>query len=255
MEKVVLGKTGLCVSKLALGTGTNGWDHSSAQTRKGPDWLVKHLIRGYELGVNFWDLADNYGSHTYAKRALQSLNRDKIVISTKTSAQDEQACRDGLSRFLQELGTDYLDIVLLHGRRSSDWSVNYRPAMEVLSEAKDQGMVKAVGISCHGLDALKVAALEPWVDIILVRLNYADIRMDGSTYQVLPILETAYYNGKGIYAMKVMGCGPLTADPQKAIRYILNLDYIHAMTIGHMEDAQLEHNVAIIDRLSAQSPS
>ena len=235
--------------------GTNGWSHSSAQTRKGPDWLVEHLRRGYELGVNFWDLADNYGSHAYARKALQSLNRDEIVINTKTSAQDEQTCRDGVNRFLQELGTDYLDIVLLHGRRSGDWNVKYQPAMNVLSEAKDKGLVKAVGISCHGLDALKVAAVEPWVDIILARVNYADTRMDASTDQVLPVLQKAHDDGKGIYAMKVLGCGSLTSDPEKAIRYILNMDCIHAMTIGHTEDAQLEQNVAIIERLTGNSSS
>jgi aryl-alcohol dehydrogenase-like predicted oxidoreductase len=255
MQKVVLGKTELCVSKLALGTGTNGWSHSSAQTRKGPDWLVGHLRRGYELGVNFWDLADNYGSHAYARRALQSLKRDEIVINTKTTAQTEQNCRDAVSRFLEELGTDYLDILLLHGKRYDDWNVKDRPAMKVLSEAKNKGLVKAVGISCHGLDALKVAAIEPWVDVILVRLNYAGTRMDASIDQVLPVLETARGNGKGVYAMKVLGCGPLTSDPEKAIRYILNLDCIHAMTIGHTEDVQLEQNVAIIERLSGNSSS
>ncbi len=63
MQRVELGRTKLNVSKLALGTGTNGWSHSSDQTRKDPDWLVQHLRMGYELGVNFWDLADQYGLH------------------------------------------------------------------------------------------------------------------------------------------------------------------------------------------------
>jgi len=248
MLRVELGKTKLYVSRLALGTGTNGWSHSSDQTREGPDWLVEHLRAGYELGVNFWDLADGYGSHAYARRALKSLNRDEIVINTKTNARDEKTCRDAISRFLKELDTDYLDIVLLHGKSSRDWNVKYRPAMNVLSEAKEKGLVKAVGISSHSLDALKVAATEPWVDVILVRINYADIRMDASKEQVIPVLQKAHAHGKGIYAMKVLGCGPLTSDPEKAIGYVLDLDCIHAMTIGHTKDAQLERNVAIIER-------
>ncbi|MDF1514491.1 MAG: aldo/keto reductase [Anaerolineae bacterium] len=255
MLKVELGNTNLHVSKLALGTGTNGWGNSSEQTRKGPDWLVEHLKQGYQLGINFWDLADGYGSHAYARRALASLNRDEIVIATKTSSQDELTCRDAVNRFLKELDTDYLDILLLHGKKSDDWNITYRPAMNVLSEFKDKGLVKAVGISCHGLDALKVAAKESWVDVILARVNYADIRMDASTEQVLPVLQTAYNNGKGIYAMKVLGCGPLADNPDKAIRYIMNLDCIHAMTIGHTEDAQLGQNVAIIEHLSGHSSS
>jgi predicted aldo/keto reductase-like oxidoreductase len=126
--------------------------------------------------------------------------------------------------------------------------------MDALSEAKDRGWVKAVGISCHGLDALTVAAAEPWVDVILARVNYAGTRMDASPDQVLPVLQAAYDNGKGIYAMKVLGCGPLTSDPEKAIRYVMNLDCVHAMTIGHTEDGQLDQNVAMIERLSDQLP-
>ncbi len=249
MLKVELGATKLYVSKLALGTGTHGWDHSSDQTRKDSNWLVEHLRVGYELGVNFWDLADQYGSHAYARQALKFLNRDEIVINTKTTAQEEQTCRDAVSRFREELDTDYLDIVLLHGKSSRDWNVKHRPAMNALSEAKAKGVVKAVGISCHGLDALKVAATEPWVDVILVRINYAEAPMDASQAQVMPVLWEAHAHGKGIYAMKVLGCGPLTSDPEKAIRYIMDLDCIHAMTIGHTEDAQLEQNVEIIERL------
>jgi predicted aldo/keto reductase-like oxidoreductase len=125
--------------------------------------------------------------------------------------------------------------------------------MNALSEAKTKGLVKAVGISCHGLDALKVAATEPWVDVILARVNHAGTRMDASPDRVLPVLQAAYDNGKGIYAMKVLGCGPLASDPEKAIRYILNQGCIHAMTIGHTDDVQLEQNVAIIERLSGQA--
>ena len=250
MLKVELGKSGLVVSKLALGTGTDGWNYSSEQTRKGPDWLVGHLLAGVELGVNFWDLADQYGSHTHAKKALRSLNRDEIVINTKTTAQDKQSCRDAVGRFLEELDTDYLDSVLLHGKSTGDWNIRCRGAMDALSEAKDKGLVKAVGFSCHSLAALKVASSEPWVDVILVRSNYADTRMDASKERVIPVLREAHARGKGIYAMKVLGCGPLASDPEKAIRYTMGLDCIHAMTIGHTDNAQLEQNVAIIERLS-----
>lgn len=250
MLKVELGKTGLVVSKLALGTGTDGWSYSSEQTRRGPNWLVEHFRAGYELGVNFWDLADQYGSHAHARKALKSLNRKDIVINTKTTAQDEKTCRDAVGRFLKELDTEYLDIVLLHGKSSHDWNVGCRGAMDGLSEAKEKGLVKAVGISSHSLDALKIAAAEPWVDVILVRSNYADTRMDASKEQVIPVLREAHARGKDIYAMKILGCGSLASDPEKAIRYTMDLDCIHAMTIGHTEDAQLEQNVAIIERLS-----
>jgi aryl-alcohol dehydrogenase-like predicted oxidoreductase len=246
MQRVQLGKTGLIVSKLAIGTGTNGWGYASDQTRKGFDWLVNLLKLGYELGVNFWDLADQYGSHKHAKEALKGINREDIVITSKTIARDYRACLKDVERFLREIGTDYLDVVLLHAKGSGDWNVKFRGPMDALSEAKDKGLVRAVGISSHSFEALKTAASEPWVDVILVRINYAGVNMDAPPEWVIPVLERAHNAGKGIYAMKVLGCGPLTSDPERAIRYVMGLGCVDAMTIGHTDHAHLRRNVEII---------
>ena len=250
MLKVELGNTGLNVSLLALGTGTHGWNHESDQTRRGNDWLVGHFRSGYEMGVNFWDLADMYGSHQCAGEALEHLKREDLIISTKTTTRDYQSCSAAIERFLEELGTDYLDIVLLHGKSSSDWNTECKGAMDALSDAKGKNLVKAVGISSHGIDGIKTAASEPWVDIILARLNYASVQMDTSKEELLPVLQEAHSTGKGVFAMKVLGRGPLTSDPEKAIRYIMDLDCVQAMTIGHSEDEQLSQNVGIIEKLS-----
>jgi aryl-alcohol dehydrogenase-like predicted oxidoreductase len=250
MRKVELGNTGLRVSLLALGTGTNGWSHRSDQTRRGTDWLTRHLIDGYEMGVNFWDLADQYGSHQYARKALRHIERENLVINTKTTARDYQTCSKDVERFLKELGTDYLDIVLLHGKDSSDWNTGCRGAMDALDGAKERGLVRAVGISSHRLDGIKTAVAEPWLDVMLVTLNYASVRMSTAQEEVVPVLREAHARGKGIYAMKVLGCGRLTSDPEKAIQYILDLGSVHAMTIGHTENTQLSQNVEIIERLS-----
>jgi aryl-alcohol dehydrogenase-like predicted oxidoreductase len=249
MRQVELGSTGLRVSVLALGTGTNGWAHRSDQTRRGTDWLIGHLRDGYELGVNFWDLADQYGSHRCAREALRHLEREHIVITTKTTARDYQTCSRAVERYLKELGTDYLDIVLLHGEDSPDWNTQRRGAMDALDEAKGRGLVRAVGISSHRLDGIETAAAEPWLDVMLVTLNYASARMGTPQQEVVPVLRKAHARGKGIYAMKVLGCGRLASDPERAIQYILDLGCVHAMTIGHTEDTQLSQNVEIIDRL------
>ena len=249
MLKVEFGNTGLHVSVLALGTGTHGWNHESEQTRRGIDWLIRHLRNGYDIGVNFWDLADQYGSHQCAREALRHIERESVVINTKTTARDYQTCSEAVERFLRELDTDYLDIVLLHGKDSSDWNTEYRGAMDALNDAKERDLVRAVGVSSHRLDGIKIAAAEPWLDVMLVTLNYASVRMSAPQEEVVPVLREAHARGKGIYAMKVLGCGPLTSDPEKAIRYILELDCVHAMTIGHTEDTQLSQNVGIIERL------
>ena len=99
------------------------------------------------MGVNFWDLADQYGSHRYAMEALKHIERENLVINTKTTARDYQTCSKAVERFLKELGTDYLDIVLLHGKDSSDWNTGCRGAMDALNDAKERELVRAVGIS------------------------------------------------------------------------------------------------------------
>ncbi len=114
-DLVTLGKTGIKVSRLAQGTGTNGVNHSSNQIRQmGDRGLADLLVKGVDNGLHFWDLADQYGSHPHAKLALQTVKRDKVVILTKTHASTEQEMRDDLDRFRTEMGVDHIDIVLLH---------------------------------------------------------------------------------------------------------------------------------------------
>ena len=252
MERIALGGTGIEVPRLAVGTGTNGWAGSSDQTRKGFDWLVEHLRLGYDLGAAFWDLADQYGSHPHAKEALKGIDRSRVVILTKTTAIEYDEARSALERFLRELGTDYIDIVLLHAKSSPDWNRSCRGAMDALAEAKERGLVRAVGISCHSLSALKTAAEEQWLDVILVRLNYAGASMDARPEEVIPVLRRMVEKGKGVLVMKVLGRGPLTGEPERAIKFVMELGCVHAMTIGHETHQQLRENVRTIERIERE---
>ena len=121
-DVVTLGRTRVKVTRLAQGTGTHGVGHSSNQIRGlGDQGLADLLVAGVGNGVAFWDLADQYGSHPHAKLALKTVARDKVAIMTKTHASTEAEMRDDLDRFRKEIGTDYLDIVLLHCMLSADW--------------------------------------------------------------------------------------------------------------------------------------
>ncbi len=248
MLKVAFGHTGLSVSRLAIGTGTHGWDHASDQTRKGRQWLVSTLKLGHSLGVNFWDLADQYGSHDFARRALKMLPRGEIVINTKTTASDYRSCWRDVKRFLTELGTEYLDIVLLHGVSAENWWATHQGAVQALTEAKEQQLVCAVGVSCHGFEALRFAAHEPWVDVLLVRLNSDGSNMDDRLDRVIPVVRNARAAGKAIYAMKVLAQGELAADAAKAIQFVLDLDCVHALVVGVTEISQLRQNVATVEQ-------
>ncbi len=123
-DLVTLGKTGIKVSRLAMGTGTNGYNHHSNQTEQlGVRGLSDLLHAANEQGINFWDSADQYGTHPHLKQALKGIPREKVVVLTKTHATSADEMRDDLDRFRKEIGTDYLDIVLLHMMTDSDWPV------------------------------------------------------------------------------------------------------------------------------------
>jgi aryl-alcohol dehydrogenase-like predicted oxidoreductase len=230
---VTLGETGIRVTRLAQGTGTNGVNKSSNQIRKmGNQGLADLLVRGVDNGVHFWDLADQYGSHPHAKLALKTVKRDDIVILTKTHASTEKEMWADLDRFRQEIGTDRLDIVLLHCMTSADWPQRKSGAMTVLSEAKQKGIIRAHGTSCHDFGALKVAAASQWVDVDLARLNPAQVAMDSDPESVIGVLRTMKQKGKGVIGMKILGAGALRGKPDEALQYALAQDVLDCFTIG-----------------------
>jgi len=254
MNLIELGHTGLRVSRLAFGTGTNGWARRSQQTALGLKGLASLLREAHGLGVNFWDAADQYGSHPHVAEALKRVPRDKVVLATKTTAKRERGVTRDIERFLKELNTDVLDVVLLHGLSSRDWPRRMDGAMAALTRAKEDGKVRAVGMSCHSLGALRAAVDDGWSDVILVRINYAGVRMDGQTSEVTPVIQQLYDAGKGLYAMKVLGCGQLIDDVEKALSYVLGLGTVHALSIGTSSRAQLQENVRLMDELTPQYP-
>src|SRR6266498_1451905 len=113
-DTVVLGNTGIHTSRLAMGTGTVGVGHHSHQTALGVKGLSELLLNGYDHGLRFFDAADSYGSHPHVAEALKHVQRDKVTVLTKSWARDPAGMRADLDRFRKELGSDHLDIVLMH---------------------------------------------------------------------------------------------------------------------------------------------
>ncbi len=253
MQTVTLNQTGIQVSRLAFGTGSDGWQHASNQTRIGFEPLVNLIRFAYERGVTFWDSADQYGSHPHFGRALNFIPRTSVVITTKTTSVTAEGARADLDRFRRELNTDYLDIVLLHCMTQGDWPTRYAGAMDVLSEAKQQGIVKAVGVSCHDINAFRTAAETDWVEVVLARINYAQKHMDASPDEVIQVMERMHALGKGIYGMKVFGNGDLAHDPEKALRYVMNLRCVDALTLGMTSESEVTEGIQVMEMLEREA--
>lgn len=232
-DRVKLGPMGVELSRLAMGTGTNGVGGSSNQTKKlGVEGLAELFQAAYDQGVTFWDAADQYGTHPHVKAALKRVKRDKVTILSKTHASTAQEMKADLDRFRREMGTDYIDIVLLHCMLEKNWPDRKKGAMEVLSEAREKGIVRTHGVSCHTLDALKTAAATEWVQVDLARINPAGVAMDADPATVLGVLKEMKSKGKGIIGMKILGAGKLRGKADECLQFALAQEVVDCFTIG-----------------------
>ena len=247
-DTVTIGKTGIQTSRLAMGTGTVGVGHHSHQTALGIKGLSDLLLNGYDRGLRFFDSADSYGSHPHVAEALKHVPRDKVTVLTKTWARDAASARADLDRFRRELGTDQIDICLMHCLTEGDWTERFKGVMDVLSEARQKGIIRAHGCSCHSIEALRTATKSPWVEVHLVRINPAGAYMDSDPDTVVSVLREMRVAGKGIIGMKILGQGELRNRQDEALRYALSLNLLDAFTIGAESKAEQED---LIRRIAA----
>jgi Predicted oxidoreductases of the aldo/keto reductase family len=232
-DSVTLGNTGIQTSRLAMGTGTVGVGKHSHQTALGLDGLSRLLLNGYhQNGLHFFDAADSYGSHPHVAEALKRLDRSKVTVLTKSWARDANEMRADLDRFRRELGTEQLDIVLMHCLTEGDWTTRYRPVMDVLEDAKRQKIIRAHGCSCHSIEALRAAAKSPWVEVDLARINPVGAHMDADPDTVVSLLREMKAAGKAVIGMKILGQGALRDRQDEALRFALGLNVLDAFTIG-----------------------
>ncbi len=257
-DRIVLGRTKISCSFLAQGTGFNGWAGASAQTRLGQSGFTKLLRHSIDQGINFVDMADQYGSHPFVREAVRGLSRDKLVFLTKLRLSDSARGRRGvtgehLDRFRRELGTEMIDVCLIHCVTDDRWLEEFARVRDDLSALKEKGVLRAVGVSCHDHGALKRAASDPWADVIFARINHrgrSEYDCDDTREEIAKTLRRARANGKAVVGMKIFGAGKLTRpeDREASLRYVLGNDLVDAMTIGMTSSEQVDDTVKRIAR-------
>jgi aryl-alcohol dehydrogenase-like predicted oxidoreductase len=255
--KVQLGNSGLTVPRMAMGTGSVGTGRSSNQTRLGMEKFVKLAHRAYERGVRFYDMADGYGSHPYVSEAIKNMPRENITLLSKMWTQEPGSDRiepveKTLDRFRKEVGTDYFDVLLMHCMMKGGWTESRKHYIDGLSKAKQGGIVKAVGVSCHSYDALVEAAESPWVDVIMARINPFQSKMDGTPDAIKAILAKARTNGKGIIGMKIFGEGTHVAEEERerSLQFAFTEGSVHCTTLGTESVAQLDDAANRVARIT-----
>ena len=249
-EQVSLGRTKIKMSRVCMGTGVKGGGRASNQTRMGKE-KFEGLIQGaYERGVRVFDLADMYGTHPYLIPALKSVPRKDYVIISKIwwnkgaiPEPERPKAEVVISRFLKELGTDYIDLVLLHCVTSPKWNEDLADYMNSMAKLKEKGVIRGHGVSCHSLDALETAAKEPWVDSVHARIDPYGMVMDGSPEKVAPVLKKIHDAGKGVVGMKIIGEGRLRDDDERrheSVRYVLGLGCVDILNVGFEKTEEVD---------------
>jgi aryl-alcohol dehydrogenase-like predicted oxidoreductase len=257
-DLVPLGKTGLKLSRLGFGTGTLG---GTVQRSLSTDEFNRLMRYAYERGIRYIDTAENYQTHTWIRDAIKGLPREKLFILSKMPRIPDNPM-ETLDRYRKELGVDYLDAVLVHAVQTPDWDEERHIVLDALEEAKNRGIIRSHGVSCHSLTALRKAAELDWVDVNLVRINPQGVKMDmlkpargvnsneSHVPDVVEQIKLMRTNGHGIIGMKIFGEGDFTNrdDRERSIRYVIKSGMVDAVTIGFKSTEEIDETILFTNR-------
>jgi len=204
----------------------------------------------WQAGVRFFDTAKLYGNYDQLRGLLRLVPRCSVVLASKSYAVDGPEMRADVETALAALGTDYLDLFLLHEQESTLTLRGHRQALLELAGLKRRGVVRATGISTHHVAGVRAGALEPLVDVIHAPVNPAGLGIaDGGLPEMLDALRDAAMLGKGVYAMKPLGGGHLGGRALESLAFARDIPYIHAVALGLGSREELEFAVAVMSGL------
>jgi 1-deoxyxylulose-5-phosphate synthase len=258
-DQVPLGKTGLKVSRLGFGAGSNSGNVQHALGQEAFNSLIRYA---YDQGITYFDCAQSYRTFDWLGAAIKSLPREKIFIQSKIPGQpqDVLAAIDNHRKMFQ---TDYVDSMLIHCMVKDGWTNGFKRVMDGFEEAKSRKWILAKGVSCHSLPALRAATASPWTDIHLVRVNPQAKHIDGmeetwnkSGDDIAPVLKeiaTMREKGRGVIGMKLIGDGDFKnpEDRERSIRFAMSRPEIDSVVIGFKSSGEIDEAISRINRALA----
>jgi len=257
VDQVFLGKTGLKLSRLGIGTGSKGGSIQRALGQENFNLLIRYA---YDRGITYIDTAENYRTHTWIREAIKGLPRKKLFIQSKMPRIPERPL-EVIDRYRQELGVDYIDSLLIHCAIRGNWDESHKRLMDAFEEAKAKKIILAHGISCHSMPALVKAAQLDWVDVNMVRVNpqgaYIDTAVESWNAEsdashlpaVMEQIRIMRKNRHGVIGMKLIGDGDFTNpdDREKAIRFVMQSGLVDAVVIGFKNTAEINEAILRIN--------
>ncbi|HRR34946.1 MAG TPA: aldo/keto reductase [Kiritimatiellia bacterium] len=258
-DRVTLGKTGLTLTRLGIGLGSNS---GNVQRNLGKEAFNRLVHDAYDRGIRYLDCAQSYKTFDWIADAIKDLPRDQLFIMSKIGGNPDKP-EEVINRHLKNFQTDYIDCMLVHCAVTPTWTQERARLMEAIDKAQAQGKIRAKGVSCHSLPALRVAAASDWVEVNLVRVNpqakFTDSeeqKWDAPGTTIEPVVEQIkimHQNGHGVIGMKLVGDGTFknADDREKAMRFAMSLPEIDAVTIGFKSAAEIDESIERMNRALA----
>lgn len=259
VDQVTLGKTGIRLSRLGMGTGSNSGALQTALGREGFNKLVRYA---YDQGITYLDTSQTYQTFTWIADAIKGLPREKLFIQSKIPGQPADVLA-AIDNHRKTFNTDYVDSLLIHCMVKTGWTDEWRRVMDGFAEAKDRKWIRSQGVSCHSLPALRAATAADWTEVHLVRVNPQGKRIDGMeevvwnntdpTHEVAPVLtelKSMRAKGRGVIGMKIIGNGQFVnaEDREKSIRFAMSRPELDAVVIGFTSKEQIDEAIERMNR-------
>lgn len=257
-DMVELGKTGIKVSRLGMGTGS---DSGRIQLALGQKEFTKVVRHAYDRGIRLFDTADAYGGgkmQSMVSEALKGIDRSTYIVETKMMVGSDRNPMKEIDRFRKEWNTDYFDLFLMHYVTSEKWPDELKRTIDGLSEAKEKKLIRCKGASIHGLKSLRTAGTTAdtmhLLDTALLRVNHNGAHMDnedndnekpGKTGECIDHIKAIHSSGAGVIGMKIIGNGEFT-DPavrDASIKYVMGLDFVDAIVIGFKSTQEIDEAI------------
>ena len=226
------GKTGMKIKRVGFG-GIPIQRISQEDTNKVIDELEK-------CGVNFIDTARGYTvSEEYLGNALKG-RREKFYIATKSMSRDYESMKRDIEISLKNLQTDYIDLYQMHNVKPAEYDTLFGEdkAYRALLEAKEQGKIKHIGITSHGLETVEKAVESDKFETIQFPYNIVENQAD-------EVFKRAYEKGVGTIVMKPLAGGAID-DGTLAMKYLLSREYIDVAIPGMDSPQQVIENTDVL---------
>lgn len=254
---VTLGNSGVKVTRLAFGTGTN---NGRIQRELGQDGFTRLVRHAYDQGIRFFECSDSYpGMHEMLGIALDGIPRENYRLMTKVTTDDGQNPAQKIDNLRKVARSDYFDIMLLHRQRSANWLDQTKEWQDEILEAEHKQMVRTHGASVHGLPALRALPDSKWLQIGMIRMNHKGTIMDsdgrdfvdpGNVPEVVQHVQAARKTGKGVISMKLVGAGAFSnsrEDRKASMRFAFRNAGVDCVTVGTKSPAEVDEAIENIN--------